>query len=262
MLVSVLKNLPDNSRILDFGCFGWKVFELSNQLQKSFKHSGSDTLKPKNIPTGTDFHLYDMKTGRLALDDDHFDLVIASHVLEHSTDPIALFRELARVTKPGGRLYVEAPSDRAALIKSDADVESHSLFSFWDDPTHIRPWPPAALYRLALLYGLVPLQCQYITSLKEKVLLPFKRIAAFFSGNRHTLTESLWLAKGWSAGALIEKPDSMKGAPEFRYLSLKNVARGSKAALDFRKTLDEVLGKWQGDFPEIDDPVPNDVNSL
>ena len=106
---------------------------------------------------------------------DHFDLVIASHVLEHSTDPLALFCELARVTKPGGKLYIEAPSDRALLVNSDADVESHSFFSFWDDPTHRRPWPPAALYRLAILYGLIPRQCRYITSLKEKILLPLRR---------------------------------------------------------------------------------------
>jgi SAM-dependent methyltransferase len=39
-----------------------------------------------------------------------FDLVFSKYVLEHLTDPVGVFRELRRVTKPGGHLVVHAPN--------------------------------------------------------------------------------------------------------------------------------------------------------
>ena len=46
----------------------------------------------------------------LPFDDDSFDRVIASEVLEHIDDDEAAFAELARVLRPGGRLAVTIPS--------------------------------------------------------------------------------------------------------------------------------------------------------
>jgi SAM-dependent methyltransferase len=39
-----------------------------------------------------------------------FDVVVSKYVLEHLTDPVRVFRELRRVTKPGGHLVVHAPN--------------------------------------------------------------------------------------------------------------------------------------------------------
>ncbi len=38
------------------------------------------------------------------------DLLIASHVLEHETDPVALLRRMAEVVKPGGHIILEVPN--------------------------------------------------------------------------------------------------------------------------------------------------------
>ena len=46
----------------------------------------------------------------LPFDDDSFDKVIASEVLEHIGDDKSAFAELARVVRPGGRLAVTIPS--------------------------------------------------------------------------------------------------------------------------------------------------------
>ena len=48
--------------------------------------------------------------GKLPFDAATFDLVFSKYVLEHLDDPVRVFRELRRVTKPGGRLIVHAPN--------------------------------------------------------------------------------------------------------------------------------------------------------
>ena len=52
----------------------------------------------------------------LPFDDDSFDRVIASEVLEHIDDDEAAFAELARVLRPGGRLAVTIPSFLAETV--------------------------------------------------------------------------------------------------------------------------------------------------
>jgi 2-polyprenyl-3-methyl-5-hydroxy-6-metoxy-1,4-benzoquinol methylase len=42
--------------------------------------------------------------------DHHFDVVISSEVIEHTPDPRAAIRELARVVKPGGHLVITTPN--------------------------------------------------------------------------------------------------------------------------------------------------------
>ena len=39
-----------------------------------------------------------------------FDFVHMSHVLEHVTEPLATLREVARLLRPGGRVYIETPN--------------------------------------------------------------------------------------------------------------------------------------------------------
>lgn len=46
---------------------------------------------------------------RLTFDDNHFDLVIANHIMEHIPDDISAMREIYRVLKPGGRAVLQVP---------------------------------------------------------------------------------------------------------------------------------------------------------
>lgn len=47
---------------------------------------------------------------QLPFDDDTFDYVISSDVIEHTPDPYAATKELIRVLKPGGRICITVPN--------------------------------------------------------------------------------------------------------------------------------------------------------
>lgn len=72
--------------------------------------------------------------------------ILAMHVVEHLpvNDLFALFREAARVLRPGGLLMIETPNAESLLV---------SASEFWRDPTHLAPRHPAALTLLAREYG-------------------------------------------------------------------------------------------------------------
>jgi SAM-dependent methyltransferase len=53
-------------------------------------------------------------TGRLPFDDGSFDAIYSFQVLEHCKDPIALLRELSRLLRQGGPLYLAVPNFHSA----------------------------------------------------------------------------------------------------------------------------------------------------
>ena len=158
-LSDVIRSMPAESVLLDVGCAGWSVPELSRTLGRcDLRHIGADVYgEPAGKPASVDFI-------SIASDGDEFgsnlaDLVISSHCLEHSRRPVEQFRSLIRSCKPGGLIYVESPSELSALGRSDDDPRSHAFASFWDDPTHVRPYTPGALYRLGLSFRMPALRC-------------------------------------------------------------------------------------------------------
>jgi SAM-dependent methyltransferase len=209
-----IRELPPGATIVDYGCFGWLVSRIAAEVHRpDIMVIGCDTAEPPDRPPGAAFVPVDAESDCVALPDDAGDMVVASHVIEHVRNPIRLVGELVRIAKPGGLLYIEAPSEKMALSASDPDVEGHGFESFWDDPTHIRPYPPAALYRLAISYGCTPLHCSYGGTVER------------------------WAAKGWISQLLAQKPQ-MSGKPPYGYISLADTPRGMDAALDqWRRTV-------------------------
>ena len=234
MLNELLEQLPQNAKALDYGCFGWKLITLSHP-RNDIEHHGCDIKPPVYIPANAKFHAVDRTKRTIPIEDDTFDLVVASHVLEHVTDPLDLFCELVRVCKPGGKIYIETPSDRSLNIKSSNRPDSHAFFSFWDDPTHIRPWPPAALYRLAVSYGCTPLHCQYITNLRDKFLFPFRYCYYALRRDPYKIAQIMKTVIGWECFLIAQKPLDVKGAPAYCYAYLRDVPPGAENAMKFYK---------------------------
>ncbi|MBX6367979.1 MAG: class I SAM-dependent methyltransferase [Rhodospirillales bacterium] len=217
-LESLVRALPSDARVLDVGCLGWTVAALRPEL----RHAGCDIEEPDKIPEGAEFRVVDLREGPLPFEDDRFDLVVASHVIEHLPNPIPAFGEMLRVCRPGGLVYVEAPSDRSALYSWGGRQDRAFIFSFYDDPTHVgRPWTPQALYRLALYHGCEPVSAAYDAERLGWLKLPPRLIMAALRGDDDAIVDAWWKAVGWSCHLVCRKPASARGRLPFRYFSLK-----------------------------------------
>lgn len=71
----------------------------------------------------------------LPFKDDFFDGVYCSHLIEHlyPEDVFKLANEIGRVLKSGGVVVIKPPLPS---------------FSFWNDPTHIKPYRPSAIFSI------------------------------------------------------------------------------------------------------------------
>jgi len=70
---------------------------------------------------GITTHAVDLERDRLPFDDAFFDIVLSSHVIEHTKELFWIFSEISRVLKPGGLCIIGCPNlggwhNRAALL--------------------------------------------------------------------------------------------------------------------------------------------------
>jgi SAM-dependent methyltransferase len=218
-LTQVMKDTAAGGSVLDVGCLGWRQHALAERIGRlDLRHYGVD-LGETSAPNGCTFRSADLNAGPMPFDDDTFDLVVASHVLEHLHRPVEAFGEFVRVCRPGGTIYVEAPSERALWLPGmPFEHEKFYSSSFFDDPTHVsRPWTPQALHRLARYFGSVPERVGYRTSRRARLLFPWYLARALVTRNGELLEWCLWNAVGWAAYAVVRKPTSAAGKLKFEY---------------------------------------------
>lgn len=115
----LLPNLQQGMSLLDVGCGPGTITAGLAHLVAPGPVIGIDTSAAviaeaaRNCPVDTaSFAVGDV--GRLAFDDDTFDVVHAHQLLQHLADPVAALREMRRVCRPGG-LVAARDADYAAM---------------------------------------------------------------------------------------------------------------------------------------------------
>jgi SAM-dependent methyltransferase len=119
--------------MLDAGCGSGRVFQYQfDSAGRPRLIAGIDvTTEPRgnrNIDAAARADL-----ARIPFRDATFDIVISSHVAEHLTQPAAVFRELARVLRPGGVLLLLTPN-RWHYVTMGSAILPHAMhlrFNRW-----------------------------------------------------------------------------------------------------------------------------------
>jgi 2-polyprenyl-3-methyl-5-hydroxy-6-metoxy-1,4-benzoquinol methylase len=95
--------------VLDIGCAAGALLNVLRD--RGWKTAGveiSPAAEYARRERGLDVKSRPLEENQFA--GDHFDLVLASHLIEHLSDPGAFVREVCRITAPEGRFFVTTPN--------------------------------------------------------------------------------------------------------------------------------------------------------
>ncbi len=191
-----VKLLPGGARLLDVGCGTGGFLELLEQENTGIETFGLDLGSPPDFLSRGTF-LRGSATV-LPFADNSFDLVTCAHVIEHLVDGRPCVNELLRVCRPGGVVYIETPSPRSAYVPF--------FNTFWDDPTHVRPYSRTGLERLLEAAGAENVESGVKHSLPAVVFgLPYLPIG-LLTGDRQAKAMFAIYAFGFSVWAGCAKP--------------------------------------------------------
>jgi SAM-dependent methyltransferase len=116
--------LPDGARILDIGSGdGFFKFFFDWRFKEKFEWTGIEVWKERvAFCRHIGYHIdeVDLEKGSLPYEDGSFDLIIASHVIEHLPNPHDMVREMGRVLKKGGIFIIATPTKLPGIAQLDS----------------------------------------------------------------------------------------------------------------------------------------------
>lgn len=135
--------VPQGGSLLDLGSSDGETLRHIAELRPDLRLHAVDLAgAPENYPAGCRFHRADLRQDRLPWAEGSFDAITCMHLVEHLSDTGRLMGEVARLLKPGGRVYVETPQAWTVDLKSPPGARQVGYtFNFFDDATHVRPVP-------------------------------------------------------------------------------------------------------------------------
>lgn len=148
----MLEYLPDlrTGRVLDIGCARGDFLTFLKQRRPGLSLFGVDAYSD-NVSSG-DIHFFRTTLPACGFAPDFFDLVTAWAVFEHLHEPLAYFKAVAGILRPGGR-FVFLVTNSESLYGRRAFVE--------DVPRHLYHFSEKTLNRYAEASGLVLRRCSY-----------------------------------------------------------------------------------------------------
>lgn len=110
---TALRLIEPGERLLDVGCGrGAVAAALSEHFDEVHGVDADEEALDAAAARGVRTQRVDLDADRLPFPDARFDAVVCLEVIEHVIDPRHLARELARVLRTGGTLYLSTPNIR------------------------------------------------------------------------------------------------------------------------------------------------------
>jgi SAM-dependent methyltransferase len=135
------------ARLADVGC-GQGVFHgFCSSLCEHY--CGIDVVKYEAFPPDADFFVADLDSPRWPVDDNSFAATVSIETIEHLENPRAFFREIARITQPGGLVIVTTPNQLSLLSKLTLMVKNQ--FTAFQERPGLYPAHRTALLAIDLI---------------------------------------------------------------------------------------------------------------
>jgi 2-polyprenyl-3-methyl-5-hydroxy-6-metoxy-1,4-benzoquinol methylase len=148
-----LSLVPDSNpvTVLDIGCGDGHTLNLYKEVQdRNVETHGVDFNRQAVAEASKQGHrAYAGRFEDVNLPAQYFDLVTASHVIEHVEDPLGFTRKVFEILKPGGIFWFETPN----IGSLDAKLFRQHHWGAYHFPRHWFFFDPASIRKLADLTG-------------------------------------------------------------------------------------------------------------
>jgi ubiquinone/menaquinone biosynthesis C-methylase UbiE len=212
--IEVNRLLPKGATLLDAGC-GRAVPVLKKYLGRAGRLIGVELVDFTDVPAGIE--TYNADLAKLPLPDACVDLIMSRSVFEHLAEPEAVYREFARVLKPGGAVVFLTANmwDYGTLVARMVPNRFHapivrSVEGRADEdtfPTQYKTNTQRAVRRLAAQSGLKVEALRYLSQYPNYLLF---NAGLFFIGMCYekliSRFEVLRFLRGWILVTLRKPP--------------------------------------------------------
>lgn len=195
--------VPKGEVLLDLGTSDGSTLSHIAELRPDLRLAAVDMNASARLPPTTDFQRANLERDALKWGDGSIGAITCMHVVEHLRDHSNLFREAARLLKPGGLIYVETPGPKSLTTPSATGAAGKTVtLNFFDDPTHVGVVETRALERMLEAASLTVERSGVSRNWLFAAAYPLLRVVLPRSRKR-------WIAKlhwsGWSHFVIAQK---------------------------------------------------------
>jgi SAM-dependent methyltransferase len=195
-----VSTVPRHGALLDIGSSDGKTLGHIAELRPDLNFFSTDIQgAPEKYPPHCRFHRGDVQSQKMPWAEATLDAVTCMQLVEHLKDHRLLFAEIARLLKPGGRVFFETPHPSSLQTRSIPG--SGFTLNFFDDPTHVRIVTTGEMGELAAANGLKAVA----SGISRNWLIAACYPAFCLLPNSHKkfTAQTHWL--GWSAYLIAQK---------------------------------------------------------